>query len=868
MRGWASVAWLGSAMLLVLCLTGPATAGAFEIVPGGTTIETLNAAGGAESKAGGHPDRLVTGFRFSNGGGSPEGTKDLVVDLPPGLSGNPNAVPFCPRQIFGETLYGPECPPDSQVGVMRLGSAEGESSATPLFSVEPGSNELALFGAALFIPLKFVASLRSSDQGLSVRLGDVPQVNGVMFDEGEVELWGVPADHQEGTSIPRRPLLTTPTRCDGGPLSVTVNVRTWQQPDRWLSDSESTGYPLSGCGELPFDPRIDFGLGNPVADAPTGARIDLTIPQNDDPGGRAASQTREAGILLPEGMTISPGGAEGLGFCGDAQFGLGAAGEPACPALSRVGSVEMAAPQFAKPLVGGVYLGQEHPGDRFRLFMVARGGGAEAKLAGSLHPDPETGRLTANLTDLPQTAFERISLKFDGGPGALLATPAACGPAATAATFTPYSGNAPVTRTGSVGIAGAAGAPCAGPPPFAPAFSGGGTRLGAGRTTALAATIRRSDGEQLPERLTIALPAGMSAALGSVDPCGGAAAGNGACSASSRIGAVLAELGPGANPVRLEGSAYLTGPYRRAPFGVALAFPAKVGPFDLGTLVVRGALRVDPLSGAVTIETDPLPRVVGGIAVRFQTIALEIDRPGFLRNPTSCAPESLDATVSSSAGAVSRTASPFRAQGCVSLPFHPAFAMALTNPSQFHAHGRPGLRISARMPAGGANLRTAEIGLPPLLRFDSSGLREICARRAAGAGNCPKGSQVGTGHARAPLLGVPLKGPLYIVQPRDAGTPDLWADLKGGGVRMALRTETSESHGRVATKLRELPDFPLASFAMSLAAGEHGVLSLKPGVCAGGKVRRPLTPIALEGQNGALRRDRIRLSAPGRCGDE
>jgi hypothetical protein len=834
---------------------------ALGIPSGGIKLEVLDAAGQPETRAGAHPARLLMSFAFSDLGGPPEDLKDMAFDLSPGLGGNPNAVPLCPRRLFSEQPFDRlGCPPESQIGVLTSGSGNGKSSF-PLYSVEPGPNEVALFGATRVIPVKFVASLRPGDQGLSLRLGDIPQFSQLAAREGQIELWGVPADRQEGTAIPRRPLLTMPTSCGGAPISATLRAHTWQQPDRLVSGSDDAGQALSGCGDLPFDPGLEVSYGTPVADAPSGAVVGLTVPQDDDPDRRASSQVKDISIVLPEGTMLSPASASALGVCTDTQLGAGTAAEATCPVSSRLGTVEIKATALSKPMVGSIYLGQQHPGDRFRVFAVAAGMGSEVKLVASLRPDPDSGQLTVALHDLPPVALDRLVLHFDGGPRAPLVTPLTCGPATTTARLTPYSGGPTQVRAVTIGIRAPNGAPCSGVAPFEPEFSGGTTTALAGRDTSLTATMSRRDGEQLPERLEMDFPPGVSAALAGVDRCPAAAAAA-SCPASSRIGGTVAELGPGADPAPIRGDVYLMGPYRRAPFGVALAFPAAIGPFDLGTLVLRGTLQVDPLTGQISVAGDPLPSVFEGIPVRFQTIGLDLDRRGFLRNPTSCAGERMTLTLRSATGAVARPASPFAVRNCIDLPFRPAFSVALAERAELHAGGRPAVRISARLPPRGANLRMADISLPSLLRFDSSGLREICARREARNGNCPSGSRIGSSYARTPLLDVPLKGAVYVVQPRDTGSPDLWISLEGEGLQIYLRGETALEDGHVVTRLIDLPDLPLASFAMRLAGGKHGVFALSSSPC-----RALVASLTLKGQSGARRKGRVRVAVPGECGD-
>jgi hypothetical protein len=846
---------LGLLALAALSVSsGPAHA--IEIAPGGMSLELLDRGGEPEVRAGAHPDRLVEVVEFSDPDETKEDPKDMVFDFAPGLNVNPRPVPPCPRRVFDEFPFtGNSCPAESQVGVAGGGANE---SPVPLYSIEPGPNEAGLFGIQGFPPLKLLVRLRPEDQGLSVRLNDLPQAAGSAPPKIRLEFWGIPADHQESTLIPRRAMLTTPTRCDAGPLTATAATHTWQQPDRWVSATADTGHSLSGCEELPFDPALGFSLATPAADSPSGVGIDLTVPQDEDPAGLATSQLKDANIALPKGMTISPGGADGLLSCSDAQFGLASASDPSCPTASRVGTVELDVPALSKPLAGTIYLGAERPGERFRLFLAAAAKGSQVKFAGSLHADPLSGRLTAALNDLPEASFARMSLHFDGGPGALLATPLNCAPATTTATFTPYSATTPIERQSAVELSAPGGSACPAQPPFAPTLSGGSTDPRPGHATAFTATVRRRDGEELPERLQIALPAGMSAALGSVEPCPESALAKQSCPTSSRLGKAVAELGPGESPAAIDGEIYLTGPYRRAPLGLALLFKANLGPFDLGSLSIRATLGIDPLTGQVTLATDPLPSAMEGIPIRFQTLGLDLERPGFMRNPTSCVPATLSATLHSTSGRVARPSSPFALHNCIALPFRPALSLALGERAELGAGGRPSLRLGLRVPAKSANLRSLQVALPKLLKLDSGGLREICARRAAQRGQCPPGSRVGSALAKTPLLKAPMKGSLYVAQPPDNGPPDIWAHLAGAGLEVNLRGETGRKDGHPVTRFAGMPDFPLASLALVFSGAKHGLLRLQGDPC-GGAGRRLQGEAEIAGQNGARVAARVRV---------
>jgi hypothetical protein len=522
--------------------------------------------------------------------------------------------------------------------------------------------------------------------------------------------------------------------------------------------------------------------------------------------------------------------------------------------------VEVVGPQLREPLAGNVYIGEGRPGDRFRLFAVAKGPGIEVKLRGSMRPDPATGRLTAVFPDLPELPFSRLTLRFDDGPRALLVNPLDCGPATAVGRFDPYSQGSRVESTDAVTIeSGPPGSGCSGEPPFRPSFVAGVSDAVAGRPTSFSATLRRSGGEQSPERFSVAFPPGLSAHLGALDPCDRAAAASGACPLGSRIGSAVAEVGSGSSLATLQGDVFLTGPYRSAPFGLALAFDLELGPFDLGGFNVLARLRIDPFSGRVSVETDPLPQVIEGLPVRFRTIGLDLDRPGFIQNPTSCAPASVDAIVRSTRGATVSPSSPFFVRRCDRLRFAPRLSMRLTNRSELQRGGKPGLRIRIRSAHGSTNLRRADIALPAQLRFDSAGLDEICARQDAYEGKCPPSSRVGSARGRTPLLGKHLAGAVHVVQPAGSGLPELWTSLDAMGIRFEVRSEVRTKGGRIHTRLVGLPDIPLSEFVLRLAGGKRGILSLSVDPCSR-RDRVERTAASFEGQNRAYRIKRAKIA--------
>lgn len=841
---------------LLAVVTQPAVARAeFGFVPGSEELSAVDAEGQPENRAGAHPDRLFVKFDLNTveEEKADGNVKDIVVDLPPGLTGDPNGVPTCPRKVFDGGLAGEECPSETQVGEARLRIPVFEQIVLPIYNVEALPDQAAALGAGIeAVRLPIAMTLRSRDYGTTLTLASVFQPLPVTG--AEIELWGVPADHQSKPAAPRLPFLTLPNRC-GEPLELTLRVNSWQAPDVEQTAHVDTGPNLTGCESQAFEPSIAFAMESPAADAPSGGRIEIATPDAGGPDDLASAQIRDAVIALPPGVTLSPAGIAGIEACPDAAFGLGAPAPAACPAASRVGSVEMASPVLAAPIAGMLYLGEERPGERFRLFVDASGPGVEVKFSGRLEVDSATGRLTVSLTEMPQIPVERLTLSFADGPRAPLVTPLDCGSLTAAARFDSHGG---ATREVSSPAQDRSDPGCHAATRFEPGFVAGGSETRAGGKTALAIAVSREDGEQALDRFLARLPRGVSPALGAVERCGSGAA-SGDCPPASRIGGAVAEVGSGPEPVTLRGDVFLTGPYRRAPIGLVLTFRALLGSFDIGRLAVRGALKIDPRSGRATLETASLPQILEGVPIRFRTVGIDIDRPGFIHNPTSCAAQSFEATIVSADGSGSDATSPFQVRRCGSLRFRPVVSMALRGARQLQRRGKPQLRIALRAPRGSTNLRNARIPLPGGLALDPTAVEEICARPAAMAGECPPGARVGAAVASTALLRGRMRGSIFAAQPAGNGLPDLWIDLREDGLHLLVHARTLVRKGRLVTRLAGMPDVPVSALRMRFRGGSDGLFRLRRGLCGRSAGKSMTSRVAFQGHDGAFRIARARL---------
>lgn len=824
-------------------------------------------------RAGAHPDSNVT-FEFARAanpisgwydivGGSP---KTIKVDLPPGLVGNPTNVARCTVPQLTQV----SCPVTSQVGTVRVMFGKlgdpfeiptDPQAFTPIYNLAPIRGEVARFGlrplgsANSFISLK----LRPSDHGLTAT---VPNIwDGQEVWGSVLTIWGVPADpsHDSLRQCYRNPTLlgcgaaTTPVpfMTNGANCAATDNatlsVETWQNPGSWAT-ARSIPQQLTDCDNLVFRPRIDVFADNSERGQPLGIGVDITIPQTyDNPSGLATPPLRNARVTLPEGVAISSSSWYGLEACSDAQLGAGNDAPATCPNASKLGDVTVTTPLLSETLTGGIFLGTQlsddpQSGDLFRIALQIGNAdrGLNIKLLGKIFVDPNTGRITASFVDNPQLPFDRLSLRFKGGARAPLTTPTTCGPATSTAELQGWGMAEPARSTSTFQVThDGSGAPC--PLGFSPSFVAGTVNPVGGVFTPFTLSFGRDDDDQDLRRISVNFPAGLLARISDIPVlCTDGAANAGTCSEGSRVGSVTVATGPGPNPPSVPGRVYLTEAYGGGAFGLSIVVPAVVGPFNLGTVVVRAAIIVDRNTAKLTVISDPMPLILKGVPLRARDVSIDVDRPNFMFNPTNCNPMRVDATIGSADGAVANVGSRFQVGNCASLPFTPKMTLKVGARGKLTRGKRTPLDVTLSMTRGQANNRSVQVTLPKTInaRLDVVNRRVACTIQQFRADRCPM--VVGTGTAVTPLLRDPLRGPAYFVYNPARRLPDLAIRLKGQ-VEFDLIGKVAITRDlRLQTTFDTVPDVPITKFRLQLASGSrNGPVGLTRSVCSP-TVRRTL----------------------------
>jgi hypothetical protein len=808
------------------------------------------------TQAGGHPDVAYTKFALNAAAREAEFVR---VDLPAGLTVNPQAVPRCSAAAPSG------CPSNTRVGTTNVTIANiplvGKQTVTgAVYNMTPPGGAPSDFAfevtvAALFtVRTDLIGGVRyypsgglPADYGNYFTISNISNLLGTQLEKSELIFWGAPEEHNGGGAADNA-FLTNPSTCSG-PQTTRIFASTYA-PVTTGTASYTTPVGATGCEQEPFAPTISVTPNTTQREQPDGVAIDLHVPQDPKPSGIASSHLREASVALPVGMSLDPSAANGLQACTDAQFRAATNEALACPAASQVGTVEISTPVLGSALTGGLFVGQPlssdpSSGQEYRLFLDAENAaaGVKVRLVGAVRADPVNGRLTSTFSEQPQVPFTDLKLSFKTGAGALLANPPGCGAATTSTTLIPWSGQSSATPAGAFTVdSDGAGGACPSPLPFAPTALATPSSTTAGASTHLAFDISRADGEQALGSLSTTLPAGMLADLTGVTLCAEPAAAQGSCPAASQIGTVAVTAGTGPSPLGLTGTVSLTGPYEGRPFGLSIAVPAVAGPYELGTVVVRAAVAVDTVGGRVTITAAALPTIVGGVPLRLRTIHLVIDRAGFLLNPTDCTTTAITGSLGSTSAAVAPYSSAVQMTACSSLGFSPTLTFT---PTTTERDAATGLAVDLKLPSGSSDLASAVVQLPPGLTLNpavATGLQACTDLQLAigtvSAVACPMASRLGTVEIDTPLLPGPMSGSLYLgaplsLDPASGQEYRLFLDAEsaayGLSVRLAGQITADPASGRLTVTFPSTPPIPFTDLELDLAGGPRAALANPPG---------------------------------------
>jgi hypothetical protein len=854
--------------------------------------------------------------------------KTLRVDLPPGLTVNPNATPKCSLADFKFESGGahlPQCDESTRVGTEEvtlvtnvegfevapgfpvpkgfvIPPSEANKTKVPVYNIEPKEGEPALFG--FVVAAKEVVFLETdvawqSDfhEGFTIRLP-----------KEEPPFATLKSRLVQNGRAGNGTFITNPTTCFN-PNEFPHLYSTWFRAESYgdpnptfpvgstaveakVEDSSGNLIQQEGCDTVPFEPTIDMNAGTPDVDSPAAATVDVKLPFDPAKEGgdkQSQSHVRKAEVTLPPYMGLNPSGAQGLVACTDQQFKKGVRDyNNECPSESKVGTATVESPPLNRPLTGDVYVGTQNStnpasGEQFRILVEAKEPkeGVAARLIGHVKANAQTGQLTAVFDEqqklemtgsekdlpsgLPQVPFTSVKLNMDGGSRAVLTSPPICSSESTSK-LEPYA--RPGTNAEPKSTVTLTRDPTGGDCPktmaerkFAPSYNAKSDSTKAGAYSPFHVLITKRNGEQELKVVNVTLPKGLTGKLAGIPYCSedaiAAAAGksgkaeeaSASCPAASLLGTATTNSGTGA-PLKLTGKVYLAGPYKGAALSLVTITPAVAGPFDLGTVVVRVALNVEPETAQIHAVSDVIPDVFGGVKLDLRSINLDIDRKQFMLNPTNCAAQATTGAINGGGADPTNPATfssygvndPFQATECNKLGFKPKLKVKLNGPTKRAKNPRLTAILTAKK--GQANVARTALVMPHSLFLDQGHIGTVCTRPQLASHTCPKKSVYGHAEAKSPLLDKKLKGKVFLVSSNHE-LPDLLVDLRGQ-VEIYLRGVISSKHGGLKTVFNNVPDVPVSKFTLKMKGGKKSLLVNSTNTCA--KPQR--AKLNIKGQNG------------------
>ena len=255
-------------------------------------------------------------------------TRSVTVRLPPGVVGNPRAVPQCPSEAL--TTVPPNCPPETQVGTSTI-ALSGLGGVFPVYNVEPRDGNaaelvIAAAGHTSYNTNVMVTATARTDDDFSIEAMSVEIPAGFPLMGQTFTLWGVPwaASHDRfrpvaaycgqssagtpsgmlGSGLPGgfggrapgcsqepqpydpswgpiKPFLTTQTECAASNPVTRISATNWHTSV--IATATSQAPLLDGCEDVQFDASFLMQATSPTPDSASGLNVDLSVPQNNDP---------------------------------------------------------------------------------------------------------------------------------------------------------------------------------------------------------------------------------------------------------------------------------------------------------------------------------------------------------------------------------------------------------------------------------------------------------------------------------------------------------------------------------------------------------------------------------------------------------
>jgi hypothetical protein len=230
------------------------------------------------------------------------------------------------------------------------------------------------------------------------------------------------------------------------------------------------------------------------------------------------------------------------------------------------------------------------------------------------------------------------------------------------------------------------------------------------------------------------------------------------------------------------------------------------------------------------------------VPIDYRDVRIEVKKPDFTINPTSCEQRYITSKIYSTDGSVATPSVPAKVGDCASLNFGPKLSFRLkggTNRGDFQA-------LTAVLKTGKreSNLSRVSVTLPRAQFLEQAHIGTVCTRVQFAAKKCPDASIYGKARAFTPLLDKPLEGPVYL-RSSDNLLPDMVADLRGQfDIELAGRIDSE--NGGIRTTFAKVPDAPVTKFVLKMKGGKKSLLVNSTDLCRG----KHRAAVKMTGQNG------------------
>lgn len=795
--------------------------------------------------------------------------KTTVIDSPEGVLANVDQAPQCTVAGFAaRSTAAARCAVNTQVGAatatIRAQIAPGIEIPLNVkgrvYDLQHTTNEVGLLGiqldptlAGLALPkskLTLRFTLRPSpDVGLRAVADGLPRYADsglgaklpIAIDTFGFRFWGSRLDH------PTMPVSfsRTGSSCETATTRFTA--------DSYAGDHSAleTTYTPTGCDQLAIGQTATLRTSEHRADVPTETQVEIAPAKPADPDRQATVNAGTSTVTLPPGLMLGAQGASGPGglpLCSNAQFGLTTNAQPSCPAASATATVKFVSPNLKVPFTGKAYLGEQTGPNRLPQLMISVDEGGTAadaprvKLLGQLTIDPQ-GRLVTTLSGLPDVPFDSFLLTFRGGDNGVTSTPRSCGTGFGASVLTPYSAQ---SKASTVPLGLTIDQDCVDPAAFTPTLAANFASTSAGADGSPTFTIARPDRTARLGKAVVHLAPGMLASLRGVPECSAADAAAASCPEASRVGSVTVQAGVGPAPFTApKGSVYLTQRPAGAVAALSIAAPVAFGGVDLGTLVVPARIDLRQSDLGLDLSTD-VPQAFLDVPLNIRSMAVALDRPGFSRNPTSCAPLTVSADLTSDLGGTASPSTGAQMTGCAGLAFNPQVAASL--PAGTKPGDSAGVTTDVALPGLQSALKKVTVTLPEGIGADLTKLSRACPIADFRAGTCADTAVTGSASGKLAIIDEPVGGRVLLVKYPNETLPGIALDLTG---RFSAKLEGHvkvASSGRLQVTLDGLPDAPIDDLALAFTPGAPSALKVGTAFCTSGTTS---FDFELVGQTGA-----------------